>query len=53
MRKYLIAGMAMLAAAALFCGCRTGERAEVPEWRGKAPGTAYLGDDVLWRPVKT
>ena len=50
MRKYLIAGMAMLAAAALFCGCRTGERAEVPEWRGKAPGTAYLGDDVLWRP---
>lgn len=50
MRKYLIAGMAMLAAAALFCGCRTGERAEAPRWRGKAPGTAYLGDDVLWRP---
>ncbi len=23
---------------------------DVPEWRGKASGTAYLGDDVLWRP---
>ena len=23
--------------------------AEVPEWRGEAPGTDYLGPDVLWR----
>ncbi len=23
---------------------------QVPAWRGKAPGTQYLGPDVLWRP---
>lgn len=31
-------------------GCRSGQAPEVPDWRGKEPGTAYLGDDVLWRP---
>ena len=24
--------------------------AAIPEWRGVAPGTAWLGPDVLWRP---
>lgn len=34
----------------LINGCKMTEQNIIPEWRGKAPGTAYLGDDVLWRP---
>lgn len=48
LRKIVTAGIsAVLLSAA---GCLSPEKTTVPEWRGKTAGTAYLGDDVLWRP---
>ena len=31
-------------------GCLVPEKCESSGWSGKTAGTAYLGDDVLWRP---
>jgi hypothetical protein len=48
MRSRLLTGLltvAVLAATAAYSA--------PPPWRGQSPGTAYLGDDVLWRTRET
>jgi len=41
--------LAVLAVAGSLIPARASED-PIPDWRGKAPGTVWLGPDVLWRP---
>ena len=43
-------GLVLAACAAAAARAEPVNPGEIPAWRGKAPGTAYLGPDALWRP---
>ncbi|MFH1970079.1 MAG: hypothetical protein ABIJ53_07140, partial [Verrucomicrobiota bacterium] len=56
MRFYMRSFLSASLLGVLCCGILPGmvfaqeQTNAVPEWRGKSPGTAWLGPDVLWRP---
>ena len=50
LKQMISAGAAALLLGAAGCVAPEKTKTPAPDWKGKSAGSAYLGEDVLWRP---